>query len=239
MSMFWMFLVTLCILQVSLLCTTIFLHRSLTHGGLELDPVVRNLMHLHIRLFTGISPREWVAVHRKHHHFTDIEGDPHSPYLMGLWKVFLFNIIYYKRQKKVPGTIEKYTPDYVPDWVDKIPGINYGVLAALGIFTFAFGVVGGALMWLFHVVAYVLLNSGVNSFCHWVGYRTYDNKATNFPFWAWITAGEGWHNNHHAYPSSPKLGLKRNEFDMAWPVIKLLVFCKLAKLKETAVAKSA
>ncbi|MGH7489775.1 MAG: hypothetical protein ACREMY_29850, partial [bacterium] len=83
--------VTLVIMQISVLFTTIYLHRGLTHRGLELKAVARATMHLELTLFTGIVPREWVAVHRKHHHFSDRDGDPHSPYVLGLWHVLFGN----------------------------------------------------------------------------------------------------------------------------------------------------
>ena len=73
--------VTLVIMYLSLLCTTMYLHRDLTHGGVKFKKGLRVAMHFWLSLFTGISPREWVAVHRKHHQFSDEEGDPHSPYL--------------------------------------------------------------------------------------------------------------------------------------------------------------
>ena len=71
-------------MQLSSLCTTIYLHRTMAHKGLKLHPAVAMLMRIEIWLFTGISMREWVAVHRKHHHFTDEEGDPHSPVFEGV-----------------------------------------------------------------------------------------------------------------------------------------------------------
>ena len=91
MPFLWMLSITVCILQVSVFVTTIYLHRSMCHRGLDLHPLVGSLMHLELSLFTGIVPRDWVAVHRKHHHFSDREGDPHSPYREGLWKVFFGN----------------------------------------------------------------------------------------------------------------------------------------------------
>src|SRR5437867_11233331 len=126
MSLLWMVIITLTILQTSVFLTTIYLHRAKTHRGLEINPALGLLMHLELSLFTGIVPREWVAVHRKHHHFSDKEGDPHSPYLLGLWQVFWGNYFFYKREIKNPGTIAKYTPDYRPDVIDRIPGMRYG-----------------------------------------------------------------------------------------------------------------
>ena len=103
-----MFLITIGILQVSVFVTTIYLHRAMCHRGLELHPVLANLMHLQLTLFTGIVPRQWVAVHRKHHHFSDEEGDPHSPYLYGMWTVLFGNYFMYRKEAKNPETIRKY-----------------------------------------------------------------------------------------------------------------------------------
>jgi stearoyl-CoA desaturase (Delta-9 desaturase) len=239
MNLLWMFLITIVILQVSVLLTTIYLHRAMCHRGLELNPVVANLMHLHLSLFTGIVPREWVAVHRKHHHFSDKEGDPHSPYLLGLWQVFFGNYFYYKKEIKNAATIRKYTPDYRPDVIDRIPGIRYGVLGGLAIFMLMFGWAWGLAAWGFHVVAYILLNSSINSLCHMIGYRNYDNLATNIKFVAMLTGGEGLHNNHHEFPSSAKFATKRKEFDPAWPIICLLERFRLAQVRPEPIAKAA
>src|SRR5216684_2626406 len=134
MNPLWIAIITVCVLQMSVLFTTIYLHRGLTHRGLELNRVVAFFMHLEIMLFTGISPREWVAVHRKHHHFSDKEGDPHSPYLFGMWKVLFGNVIYYRRETKNPGTVRKYTPDYRAMILDRIPKLNFGALGGLAVF---------------------------------------------------------------------------------------------------------
>ena len=239
MSVLWMFLITCAILQVSVFITTIYLHRAMCHRGLDLHPAVANLMHLELSLFTGIVPREWVAVHRKHHHFSDREGDPHSPYLLGLWQVFFGNYFYYKNEVKNDATIRKYTPDYKADLVDKIPGIRYGVLGGLVIFMLMFGWAWGLAAWAFHVVAYILLNSSINSICHMMGRRNFNNKATNVQFIAFLTGGEGLHNNHHEYPSSAKFALRGREIDPAWFVIRALESFGLASVKPEPVAKAA
>jgi stearoyl-CoA desaturase (Delta-9 desaturase) len=238
MHLFWTLFITVAILQISVLFTTIYLHRASCHRGLELHPAIANLMHLHLSLFTGIVPREWVAVHRKHHHLSDREGDPHSPYLFGLWKVFFGNYFYYKSEIRHAATIRKYTPDYRPDLVDRIPLIRYGLLGGLAIFAAMFGWLWGVVALLFHMVAYVLLNSSVNSFCHMIGYRNYDNTATNIRLVAWLTGGEGLHNNHHEHPSAAKFSRKfrRKEFDPAWPLIRLLESCGLARVKPEPIA---
>lgn len=239
MHFFWMSLITVIILQTSVFLTTIYLHRAMCHRGVDLNPVVANLMHLELSLFTGIVPREWVAVHRKHHHFSDKEGDPHSPYLKGVWHVLFGNYFYYKEEIKNAATIRKYTPDYRPDLVDRIPGIRYGVLGGLAIFMLMFGWAWGLAAWAFHVVAYVLLNASINSLGHWVGYRNYDNLATNLQFLAFLTGGEGLHNNHHEYPAAARFSMKRMEVDPAWYVIRLLETFGLARVKPEPLAKAA
>ena len=239
MNVFWMFLITCVILQASVFITTIYLHRAQCHRGLDLHPVVANLMHLELSLFTGIVPREWVAVHRKHHHYSDKEGDPHSPYLLGLWHVFFGNYFYYKKEIASESTIRKYTPDHKPDLVDRIPGIRFGVLGGLAIFMLMFGWAWGIAAWVFHVVAYILLNSSINSICHMIGYRNFDNKATNVQLIALLTGGEGLHNNHHEYPSSAKFALRKREIDPAWFVIRTLETFGLASVRPEPVAKAA
>jgi stearoyl-CoA desaturase (Delta-9 desaturase) len=85
-----------------------------------------------------------------------------------------------------------------------------------------------------HAVMYVfVLSSSINGLCHHVGYKNFDNTATNIRFLALLTGGEGLHNNHHGYPRSPKFSWRASEFDPAWPVIKLLVALKLAKPYKT------
>ena len=132
MTLVWTILATLVILQLSVFYTTIYLHRTLTHRGMKVHPVIATLMHLHLTLFTGIDPREWVAVHRKHHHFSDKEGDPHSPYLYGLWHVFLGNAYYYRREAKNQAMVSKYTRDYTPTIIDKLPIGGLGIRIFVG-----------------------------------------------------------------------------------------------------------
>lgn len=68
--------------------------------------------------------------------------------------------------------------------------------------------------------------------CH-VGYKNFENTATNLRFLAVITGGEGLHNNHHGFPRSPKFSISRNEIDPAWPIIKLFTLLKLARPHRT------
>lgn len=248
-TVFWALLATFALAQISSFCTTIYLHRAVTHGGLKLHPVVAFLMHLELFLATGIVPREWAAVHRKHHHFSDQEGDPHSPYIEGLWKVLFFNFLLYKKEIRNPETIRRYTPNWKNDLIDRIPkagtvgpalgaailAVIYGPLFGLGFWT---GAALGVASWYLNAGMYIFLNSMINSVCHKIGYRNFDNKATNLQWVAWITAGEGLHNNHHEFPTSARMKAFDGEFDPAWPVIWLLEKLRLAEYNESALAKA-
>ena len=239
MSLLWMSAITLVILQTSVFFTTIYLHRCKTHRGLELHPVVGLLMHLELALFTGIIPRQWAAVHRKHHHFSDQEGDPHSPYLCGMWTVLFGNYFMYRKEARNRAMVAKYTPDWKNDLLDPVPGISFAPLAGMALFMLAFGIWWGLAAWVAHVVLYIFLNSSINSVCHMVGYRNFDNKATNLQSIALLTAGEGLHNNHHEYPTSARFAHFPREIDLAWPIIRALEGCGLAKVKQLPIAKAA
>jgi stearoyl-CoA desaturase (delta-9 desaturase) len=78
-------------------CTTVYLHRAASHRALTLNTPVEHVFRFVVWMTTGIRPRQWVAVHRKHHAFTDTEGDPHSPAVHGWWQVQMKNVVMYRR----------------------------------------------------------------------------------------------------------------------------------------------
>jgi stearoyl-CoA desaturase (delta-9 desaturase) len=225
-------------MQLSSFCTTIYLHRAMAHKGLRLHPAVAMLMRIEIWLFTGISMREWVAVHRKHHHFTDEEGDPHSPHLMGLTRVLLWNAVYYAREAKKPEVIEKYTRDIGSSPADFLLDrglIGLGIMMAVFVAGFHLlvpgwaGAVIGAVTFVAQGAAYIFGSAVINSICHVIGYKNFENTATNLRSVAFWTGGEGLHNNHHQYPASSRFSMRRGEFDPAWPVIRMLERFRLAE----------
>jgi stearoyl-CoA desaturase (delta-9 desaturase) len=249
-TILWCLLAAFLIAQISNFATTIYLHRTVTHLAIKLHPAVAFLMHLELALATGIVPREWAAVHRKHHRFSDQEGDPHSPYLEGLWKVLFLNVAMYKREIRNPGTIETFTPNWEDDLIDRIPHVGdlgpaVGMLLLALIFAVTFdltwwvGALLGIATWWVNAGIYIFLNAMINSVCHKVGYRNYDNLATNLQWVALITAGEGLHNNHHEFPTSATMKAKRIEIDPAWPVIWTLNKLGLAEFRESHLAFNA
>lgn len=230
------------VIQTAVFSTTIYLHRTATHKALTLHPAVAWAFKFALWMTTGLSTKEWVAVHRKHHAFTDEEGDPHSPALEGFWKVQLGNVFYYMREVKKTDVVERYARDIEEGWWDRNV-FRYGLLG-LTIGTVALclvlGVWWGLLAAGIHAVMYVfVLSSSINGLCHHVGYRNFENTATNIRFIALLTGGEGLHNNHHGFPRSPKFSWRPSEIDPAWPVIKLLIALRLAKPYKTIEETSA
>src|SRR5438105_13418428 len=118
-SFFWCLVTAAIVIQIAVFSTTIYLHRTATHKALVMHPAVAWLFKLALWLTTGLSTREWVAVHRKHHAFTDEEGDPHSPALMGFWSVQLGNVFHYIKEAKNAEVVERYARDIKEDWWDR------------------------------------------------------------------------------------------------------------------------
>src|SRR5882672_4343185 len=126
----WSLLVSAILIQVAVFSTTIYLHRCATHKALIVHPAVEWMFKFALWLTTGQCTKEWVAVHRKHHAFTDEEGDPHSPRLKGFWRIQLGNVFYYVREARNAAMVEKFAPDIQEDVWDRW-FFNYGTIGPL------------------------------------------------------------------------------------------------------------
>ncbi|MDQ4128355.1 MAG: fatty acid desaturase [Actinomycetota bacterium] len=218
--------------QVATLITTVYLHRVLSHKSIRLHPAVTMFMRISTWMLTSISPREWVAVHRKHHNFSDVEGDPHSPHIEGYWQIMIGNVYYYRREANNDNTLEKYASDLPFDRLDRM-FLRRGTLgfSLTGVILVLLMGIGPGLVALATLaVVYLLLNAAINGAGHTFGYKSFENDATNLKVLALFTFGEGLHNNHHARPASAKLSAFRGEIDPAWPVIRLLEKLGLAEV---------
>lgn len=213
--------------QVALFVTSIFLHRTLAHRALTLSPGLRGAFRLVTWLATGIKPREWVAVHRRHHAYTDVEGDPHSPVLEGFAAIQIGNLAFYRRAAHDSATVERYARDLRPDRLDRIVydkgwiglGVGYGLLVLVFWGRWELAAVAAAV----HVICYLGLSAAVNAVGHRFGRRPFEaaGRATNSQWLAWLVAGEGLHNNHHAAPTSAHFAMRRREVDPSWWLIVL------------------
>ena len=232
----WSLAATVLVLQAAVFSTTIYMHRAVTHRALTLHPIVAWAFRLTLWLTTGMVAKKWAAVHRKHHAFTEEDGDPHSPYIQGFWHVQLGTIFYYVKETRNRETVRQYARDIKDDVWDRY-FFNHGVVGpVLGLLLLcgALGLWWGLLTAALHGVIYVfVLNSSINGLCHRVGYKNFDNTATNIRIIALMTAGEGLHNNHHGFPSSPKLSVKSSEIIRPGPIIRLLTIFGLAQPQKT------
>jgi stearoyl-CoA desaturase (delta-9 desaturase) len=228
-------LVGLAVCQVALLITTVYLHRALSHRAITLSPPVAFAFRFALWITTGIRPRQWVAVHRRHHAFTDVEGDPHSPILEGFSMVQFGNAALYRRAARDPETLRRYARDLPPDAFDRYLfdhawlGLGIGIGALCLLIGWEQGLIAAGV----HAVSYLLLNGAINAIGHAFGRQPYPNPARNNQWLAWITAGEGLHNNHHAAPTSARLALHPREVDLGWLFISMLVRARLATVRHT------
>jgi stearoyl-CoA desaturase (delta-9 desaturase) len=230
----WVISVTAVLLaQVATFATSIYLHRTLAHRALTLHPLADWLFRVVLWVTTGQSRQQWVAVHRKHHTFTDKEGDPHSPRLLGFWKVQLGNVYYYVREARNSVTVRKFAPDIPSDWWERhvfsrgYTGIALGVALAglaIGWWQGILGMIGHGVLYMF------VLAPLINGLGHWRGAQNFGNTAYNSRVLAWLTGGESLHNNHHAFPRAPKFSMRRLEFDPSWVVIRLLAAVHLVQV---------
>jgi stearoyl-CoA desaturase (delta-9 desaturase) len=225
-------LVGLGLAEAATFISTVYLHRVLSHKSIRLHPALTMFMRFGTWMLTSISPREWGALHRKHHNFSEGEGHPQSPHVEGYWKIMLANVYYYRREANNDNTLEKYAADLPYDRLDRmllrrgtlgfsLTGLTLVLLMGLG---------PGLVALLTLALVYLLLSAAINGAGHTFGYKTFENDATNLKVLALITFGEGLHNNHHARPAAPKLSAFRGEFDPAWPFIRLLVALRLAEV---------
>lgn len=226
-------LVGLAVSQAAIFLTTVYLHRAVSHRALTIDPVPALVCRALIWLTTGIKPRQWAAVHRKHHAFTDVEGDPHSPLLLGFWRVQLTNASLYRKVARDPAQVARYARDLTPDRWDRalfdhaLVGLSIGI----GILVVLLGWVLALLAAAVHVFTYLSLNAAINAVGHLRGDRPYDNTGTNNQWLACMTAGEGLHNNHHAAPTSARLALAPREIDPGWWMVRALAGLRMARIR--------
>ncbi len=226
---------------------TVGFHRLLTHKSFETHGWMRAIwMGLGALSIEG-SPLIWCAVHRRHHQVSDKEGDPHSPNLHGKG---IFNSLHgawhshsgWLMTSHWPSIdLERYVPDLMQEsylrWINRYYYLfvlaSLAIPAAIGgwiegtLFGAFLGLLWGGLVRIFvtHHITW-----SVNSICHIFGKQHFrsNDQSTNNALFGVLSLGEGWHNNHHAFPTSARHGLLRGQFDLSWIVISLMKKCGLA-----------
>ncbi len=227
------FIYTLVMVQITIACVTLYLHRSQTHRAVQFHPAVNHFMRFWLWLTTGMVTKQWVAIHRKHHQASDTIEDPHSPKVYGIKRVLFGGAFLYHKASKDTAMVEKLgvgTPD---DWLERNVYSTHsrlGILLMLVIDLLLFGP-WGLLVWGIQMIWIPFFAAGViNGLAHWIGYRNYDTKDTSrnlYPIAFWV-GGEELHNNHHGDGASAKFSKKWYEFDIGWFYIRVLQTLGLA-----------
>jgi len=207
-------------------------HRLHTHRSFRVPQALEYLFALFGTLTLQGGPLFWVATHRIHHSRSDQPGDPHSP-RDGAWWSHMGWILFGESKHADTRAMARYAPDLAKHrfyvWLN-----NYHWLpvVVLGVALFA---IGGLPMMLWGTCLRIVVGLHatwlVNSASHlWGSRRFATNDDSRNNWWvALMTFGEGWHNNHHAHPTSARHGLAWYEFDISWITLHVMKFLRLAK----------
>ena len=234
-----MALILLLLCQLTMMSSTLYLHRSATHRGVDFHPVITHWFRFWSWLSTGMVTKEWVAIHRKHHAKCETDEDPHSPRVKGLSNVLWRGVDLYREAALDKAMLEQYGKGTPNDWIErnlysKHPMLGVSILLIAYVALFG---APGLTIWALHMCWMPFHGAGIiNGLGHWWGYRNFDTSdaATNLTPWGVWIGGEELHNNHHAFPSSAKFALRKYEFDIGWFVISILSKLHLAKVLRVA-----
>ena len=200
-------------------------HRLLTHRSFAVPRWLEYLLTIIGTMSIQDSPDKWVTTHRIHHQFTETDRDPHSP-RSGFWWAQVGWVLWGRAQDHDAATLRRYIPDLLKDPGHALISRLYFlpiIISAAVLF-----LIGGWSMVIWGVFARVVVGWHttwfVNSLSHLYGERPHatNDSSTNNWFVAILTFGEGWHNNHHAFPGSARHGTEWHQFDMNWITIRAL-----------------
>ena len=226
-------------------------HRLLTHRGFACPKFLEHSFAVLGVCSMQDTPARWVAVHRRHHQFSDQQDDPHSPLVHGLWGHVGWMLIENRDLARL-GIYDRYAKDILRDpfyrrmeksfLYPTIVLTSWAIFFAIGLAT---GLLSGntladavqlgtsVLLWAVFVRTVIVWHITwlVNSASHLWGYRTYETGDDSRNNWlvALLSNGEGWHNNHHIDPRSAAHGHKWWEIDVVFWVVRLLEATGLAK----------
>jgi len=212
-------------------------HRLHTHRSYKVPKFIEYFFAICGTLTLEGGPIFWVATHRVHHQNSDQAGDPHTPHDGGFW-AHMGWIVFGDRKHNDTKLMSRYAPDLAADkfylWLNTY---HYVPLVALGLILLATGGVS-LLLWGVCVRVVVGLHATwlVNSATHMWGNRRFATRDDSRNSWwvALLTFGEGWHNNHHAHPTSARHGLAWYELDITWMQIRALQLLGIARSVKVA-----
>jgi len=225
---------TLVLTHLSIVCVTVYLHRCQAHRAMDMHPALAHFFRF-VGWFTiSTITKEWVSVHRKHHAKCETVDDPHSPVIKGLKTVLFTGAELYADEIENEETIKRYSKGCPEDWIEKNLYQKYkmlGIFLMLAVNIILLGPIG-ITVWAIQMAWMPFHAAGIiNGVGHAFGYRNFEcsDAARNIVPWGIWIGGEELHNNHHTYPNSAKLSVKKWEFDIGWMYIRAFEILGLVK----------
>ena len=217
-------------------------HRLHTHRSFAVPKFLEYFFAICGSMTLEGGPISWVATHRIHHQNSDKPGDPHTPHDGGWWSHVGW-LMTGETMHNNTRAMAKYAPDLAKQpfyvWLNNYNWVPTAILSAI---LFAIGGLSWVLWGTFVRVVFGLHATWlVNSATHMWGRRRFNTRDDSRNNWwvALITFGEGWHNNHHAHPTSARHGLAWYEFDPSWIALKVMRFFGIARSVRVASIASA
>ncbi len=225
---------------------TIGFHRLFTHKSFDTNPVVKAILGVLGSMAVQGPILQWTATHRSHHQHSDRDDDPHSPNTFGAGSIALLRGMVHAHfawlLDRKARDLSRYVPDLRADRLVRTISALFPLWVVLGLLIpaiIAFAITGtwwgAALGFVWGGLARVFLvhhvTWSVNSICHLWGtqpFASHDHSRNN-PIVGVLGFGEGWHNNHHAFPASARHGLRWWEIDVSYLLIRLMALCGLAR----------
>lgn len=224
---------------------TVGYHRGLAHGAVDIGARWQRLLVASGHWVTGLDPKAWVVMHRRHHAFSDTANDPHSPKNVGLLGIGLEQLRSYERTLvgllKNDPEYTRYATDLAFDvnplirrglwWLPYV--VHAGVAVALGV---GFGSVWLGVAYFAGMMSHPLQGGMVNAFGHALGGRNFatrDDSRNNHAV-AWLVFGEGFQNNHHHAPASARFSYAPAEVDFGFALCRILEALRVLRVNEAA-----
>lgn len=214
---------------------SVLYHRGLAHGSVTLSPMLSKLLEKTGVWMTGIDPLSWALMHRLHHQYSDQKNDPHSPNnggIFSVWKSQYTSYLYYmeRMQKRDDEKLNRIVDD-IHFGVSKVNS-NLPYVLHLGIallFSFIFQTWIAGVGYFIGIMGHPIQGWMINALAHRFGSISYDNKdsSKNNLILGYLVFGEGYQNNHHAFPKSANFAMKFPEFDPGYLVCR---FCRLIRV---------
>lgn len=233
---------------LSLFAQTFFHHRYAAHRAFTMSKGWEKFFFVYSYITQGssyMSPKVYGILHRMHHAYTDTELDPHSPsyddnLFKMMWRTSYTYVQIMKNKMPIEDRFLKNIPDY--NWLDRWGNTWYSRILWSGVYVWFYIAFAPSAWWYLliplHIVMGPIHGMVINWFAHKYGEVNFetDNTSKNLFKVDLLMLGEGYHNNHHKYPSRTNFAAKRGEFDPVYPIIVLFNKLKIIRIINTTAA---